>query len=445
MKDEIFLRHINQHDIIALLETHCPKDKSVCVPGYFTHQSHVTYHGKREIGGIALLIKTELKHDVTVIKDKEDFIWFKLNKSFFNLERDLYICAAYIPPEQSKYLKHKNDLDILTQITEDIANFSENGHILLMGDLNARTAEMQDYISEDSDKFLSTDTTDYRVDQQLGRRLSQDKLQNVPLRGKQLIDLCVQSRLRILNGRCLGDTFGYFTCHKSNGSSVVDYMIVNEELLNRIVYFKVHPLAGTLSDHCMISLLLKSNFNTLNTGRQNTLSAGPIYLWKDGDVAKFQEALASPDIQKRIDVVLNTKYYTCKDSHLAVKDLCNILIGAAKNTLTQTHTNAKNKKKANKPWYDKSLSTMRKEVGKKAQLLSQFPHDPFIRGSYYKSLKQYNKSRKYKQRTHKQNIVHKLDQMRTEKPSEFWKLLKLLKMEDSQDNPATNISLTEWG
>jgi hypothetical protein len=45
-------------------------------------------------------------------------------------------------------------------------------------------------------------------------------------RGKQLLDLCIGSKLRFLNGRMWGDSYGKFTCIKPSGSSVVDYVIM---------------------------------------------------------------------------------------------------------------------------------------------------------------------------------------------------------------------------
>jgi hypothetical protein len=54
-------------------------------------------------------------------------------------------------------------------------------------------------------------------------------------RGKQLLEFCVTTKLRILNGRVIGDLFGKYTCHKPTGSSVVDYIILSEELLTHFV------------------------------------------------------------------------------------------------------------------------------------------------------------------------------------------------------------------
>jgi ribosomal protein S2 len=41
--------------------------------------------------------------------------------------------------------------------------------------------------------------------------------------GQQLMDLCIASQLRVLNGRFIGDMLGNMTCYKPNGTSTVDY------------------------------------------------------------------------------------------------------------------------------------------------------------------------------------------------------------------------------
>ena len=47
----------------------------------------------------------------------------------------------------------------------------------------------------------------------------------------EMLDICIASRLRILNGRITGDICGLLTCHNRHGSSVVDYTIASHELL----------------------------------------------------------------------------------------------------------------------------------------------------------------------------------------------------------------------
>ena len=80
-------------------------------------------------------------------------------------------------------------------------------------------------------------------------RDNQDKI--VTTRGKHILGLCVQSRLRILNGRTLGDLEGKFTFHNSLGStgSTIDYIISSESFLHKFIFMKVNNLIRSLSDH----------------------------------------------------------------------------------------------------------------------------------------------------------------------------------------------------
>ena len=67
-----------------------------------------------------------------------------------------------------------------------------------------------------------------------------------------LLDLCITSRLRIMNGRILGDTQGKFTAHCSLESSVIGYMISSEELIDRFLYIKVNDFKRSLSPHIVL-------------------------------------------------------------------------------------------------------------------------------------------------------------------------------------------------
>ena len=61
------------------------------------------------------------------------------------------------------------------------------------------------------------------------------------------------NKMVILNGRKLGDTAGKYTCHKYNGSSVVDLALCNYDFYSKINHFKVAPQPW-FTDHCPIML-----------------------------------------------------------------------------------------------------------------------------------------------------------------------------------------------
>ena len=108
-------------------------------------------------------------------------------------------------------------------------------------------------------------------------------------RGKKLLDLCITTRIRILNGRTIGDSIGQFTCHKHNGSSMIDYAIVSEEMLSSIMYFYVNPFFGHLSDHCCISWGIKSKMQAIGNDSKKDMKTFPDqFMWTNDSIFKFQ-------------------------------------------------------------------------------------------------------------------------------------------------------------
>ena len=115
----------------------------------------------------------------------------KLNSSFFNLEKDLFVCVLHIPPENSTYSQSQRVQ--IEQLTQDILNYSDKGDTLLCGDFNGRVSTLHDIIVNDSDGAGNNWNYDneYNGDS-CWLRDSQDKI--VTTRGKLILDLCVQSR-----------------------------------------------------------------------------------------------------------------------------------------------------------------------------------------------------------------------------------------------------------
>ena len=258
-EDQTFLSQLNDKDIICLIETHCPFPESINIPNFKT-VNIIRPKNKRSnkiSGGMSILVKTEIRPGVKYMDQcNSDFIWLKLCKNFFGLIDDIYLCFMYNPPAYSSYTKSLQ-YDIFDMLEKDILNYSLKGKILLMGDLNSRTAEENDFIQNDHYDCNLPLFEDYLPDCNIDSRFSMDRV--VLPRGRALNDICIQTGIRILNGRCLGDLAGKFTCHNQRGSSVVDYGLASENLLPCIKFFKVNKFIPDLSDHCLISLMLKIN------------------------------------------------------------------------------------------------------------------------------------------------------------------------------------------
>lgn len=253
--DDFFLSKIKS-DINVLLETWKGENQNTQIEGYISITKCRKKHkkSKRHSGGIIIYIKKSIYKGVTYLlkeTSSPNRAWLKLNKDFFGFKKDLYLCAVYIPPQNSV---HSND-DLL-DLESEVTKFSVNGDIALIGDFNARTGSNTDYIVNDTDNiniFQDILPIDYDVDNCINRN-SVDKIINK--QGKELINLCVSSRLRILNGRYLGDSFGHYTCYTTNGNSTVDYAMVNDSLLSSVKFFCTTEL-NYISDHVQIYFVLK--------------------------------------------------------------------------------------------------------------------------------------------------------------------------------------------
>ena len=181
--------------------------------------------------------------------------------------------------------------------------------MLIVGDLNARVANKLDFIDNEDrihDNLLDILPTDYIHDYYLNRN-SIDTIFNS--QGQQLLDLCIASQLRILNGRFLGDALGNMTCFKPNGASTVDYALASVGLMKAVNYFQtLNP--SYLSDHVQIVVHLKCNLagilepsNDLNSNKINSS-----YKWENISKEKMLIALEQNDVKESIINFENTSF-----------------------------------------------------------------------------------------------------------------------------------------
>jgi exonuclease III len=139
-----------------------------------------------------------------------------------------------------------------------------------MGDFNACTSNLNDFI--DLDNISHTDSnsylpTNYSADLPLIRRQNMDT--SINEQGKHLIDLCIQSKIKILNGRVMGDSLGSFTYYCTQGKSCIDYIVVSEDIVNSFNFLHVLP-PNELSDHCIIwfSLKIQNSLDSITKCKQ---------------------------------------------------------------------------------------------------------------------------------------------------------------------------------
>ena len=197
--DEDFINLIESHDICGICETHLSENtvldfNGYCVKSIFRKQPK---NALRNYGGISVFFKEKLKKYISIVKKDQEsnYIWVKISKKVINIGKDVYACFAHIPHEQSTYYE-KLKYDILNNLYNDIVELSKNGFIVLMGDLNGRIGDLPDFIVNDTVDFLPVNT-DYTCDTICKTRKTYDKTVNN--RGKDILDLCIASNIKILN------------------------------------------------------------------------------------------------------------------------------------------------------------------------------------------------------------------------------------------------------
>ena len=242
----------------------------------------------------------------------------------------------YISPINSAVYRI-SDIDsgtLLDSVRQDISDFSQAGDTLLMGDMNAHIAKnTSDYIQGDViDGHVPIPDDLYRLDIPITRNIME-----VENTCPQLLSLCKAIPLRVLNGRCLGDSCGSYTRYPfrtkglTENASVIDYGIENPQLLESVRYFRV----AELSDHYCISTSIDANF-TIITELDNipTKPCSERFIWRSPYKEKFCDLINSNQSKMTLRSTLKIDFQKTQSGvDNAASKLTNSIIEVARQTL----------------------------------------------------------------------------------------------------------------
>ena len=361
-----------------------------------------------------------------------------MDQAFFGLKKDLFICACYVPPVSSPYYE-----DDFLKLENEILNISNLGDILIVGDLNARISDTPDFIYNENESQSSIQNIlpdNYSVDVNLHRHAT-DKVLNT--QGQGLIDLCIASQLRILNGRFVGDMFGNFTCHKSYGASTVDYALTSVDLINSINFFKVND-PTYLSDHSQISVHITCMFKTTPDNQSNKNKLKPVqhkYKWQSISKDKLIQVLEDRNTINEIVSFENTNFANNSEGIDSATDLVTNIFEklAEKSCKVIRLKSTKHKKK--KPWSDQELKDLKKTVAELGKQMRQHPYDLQIRSSFFKYSKDLKKMVKRKKYLFKKDIFDKLLKWQEKDPKKYWELINSLKNNNRSNKNNSELTL----
>ncbi|CAG2186250.1 unnamed protein product [Mytilus edulis] len=152
-----FSELVINNDISIFVETKTDKLDIISLPnGYSCFSKHRSKF-KRKSGGIVIIYKSELEKFLTFLKTNSEFVqWIQFSKDLLN--DNVLMGCVYIPPEGSKY----SSVDAFTEIENEFLHLSEpNLKNVLIGDFNAKTSTLPDYVIPDQHllQILNTDDT----------------------------------------------------------------------------------------------------------------------------------------------------------------------------------------------------------------------------------------------------------------------------------------------
>lgn len=209
-----FVSLIEGYDVVILLETHVLLDEGpLNVPTGYTLISHACKsksEWNRVGGGVAMLVREGIRFTVSNLSFSDTIV---LDLGW------AWLIGSYIAPASSRW-ENWTDVQPIMCLWEVLAIVTSmpGKPCMLLTDINARTAS------------LAT----------MGVFRNSADSGGVTTRGRDLLNICKESDLCILNGTAYEQNSpGRYTSFQAQGCAVVDYAIVSEELLPMVLGFHV--------------------------------------------------------------------------------------------------------------------------------------------------------------------------------------------------------------
>ena len=90
------------------------------------------------LGGITVLEKNHVRFGLKLVGNAEGFLWFRLEKSLFQLQNDIFLYGAYIPPNNTTPTI-TTKAGYFGKLNEMLVKYKIKWDILIMEDLNSKT------------------------------------------------------------------------------------------------------------------------------------------------------------------------------------------------------------------------------------------------------------------------------------------------------------------
>ena len=430
------MNYVNTFHFAVITETFldCSFDYDCVFPDYlkfYAPSSKLSTHG-RNSGGVLLLIKKCFKKYIKEIKTNGDnLVIVKINKEVFGVNKDVILVAIYVPPEGSPFYAEKMVKDGILSMEETLFQHFERElsdlSFIVIGDLNART-ESKQYEDELMMNYATDENLD--LDNDYSARSSNDTMINNF--GKSLLEFCFMFELFILNGIGNGVCDGGYTFVSPNGSSVIDYILLQSDLLSN---FDLRIGDQLFSWHLPVEASWKK-CDVSTEGRRSYCKGEQKIVWSEENVNVYKCELQSEDFLVSIRKARELLHLDLDNS---LDIFLNAMYGAA---ACMVRVVGRGIKKCN-DYFDHECEQKKREVKrllKRVQRCKIKEDKLEKRKEYTKSRKEYNELRKLKKQQFEEDRLNKLRNSACDSKT-FWALIKSVNRKTFVYN---NITIEQW-
>jgi len=149
MEEPDFFSFLHRFSLICLTETfvhHFDNTNYLNEYQCFTAPAkRLASRGRLSGGVICFIHKSYSNYCENIQHSYDNILAFRIQKELFGMERDILVVGVYIPPRNSSYYEsvdNKNGVDMLELCLEEIFERYNECAVILCGDFNARTGNL---------------------------------------------------------------------------------------------------------------------------------------------------------------------------------------------------------------------------------------------------------------------------------------------------------------
>ena len=317
-------------------------------------------------GGLAVYVKNKSIVIKELKTESKLGIFLLLDRKFFGSDKDVLFCCVYIQPEYSNIYNlfaGDNGILMLQDMLVDIRT-KHDCQIIIMGDMNSRTANLDDFIFDDNMKYIPVNFYE-NSDFALLRNNADKETNNF---GHSVLKMCKHLDIHIVNGRSKSDQNGEFTYYGNDSCSTTDYALMSSELFSDDYDFIVKPLDEKCydSDHLPIQLTIK-NFraqDVVTSRKEGSTKSYTKVCWNRNFRDEYLYHIRGRECMN----MLNSASFSLDLNNIdkAVSDFESVLFKAAVSMIAKNVGN--NIRGRAIPWWGSELSTLKQKRNKQLRI-----------------------------------------------------------------------------